>query len=172
MGTTQATPAADNTKEIRTRVKNVLDLDSKDYIAAVKVGRFAPVANMEEFVSRLGNNSEVILQVVNDGLEEYAKQQLESSADVPYVGFDDEGNATVDLSTKNVLTFKDEDKEKSFTATILNLAKMMFGYPDVARGTKLSADEVKANRAKKETAKAQAIDFVLSNPAAIEALKK
>jgi hypothetical protein len=47
----------------------------------------------------------------------------------------------------------------------------MFGYPDIPRGTKQTADEQKANREKKAAAKAQATEFVLS-PAAIEALKK
>ena len=81
MATNTVTPNANqasNIKEIRTRVKSVFDLDSKDYASLFKVGSFTPVGTMEDFVSRLGNDSALILQVVNEGLEEYAKRQLEN----------------------------------------------------------------------------------------------
>ncbi|HET6990173.1 MAG TPA: hypothetical protein VFJ43_02570 [Bacteroidia bacterium] len=168
---TTPTAVPNGAKEIRTRIKNVLNLDTKETEPVVKIGQFVPVTSMQEFVERLGNDSAMILQVVNDGMEEYAKQQLESASDVPFVAFDDEGNPTVSTAEKNFLIFANEDKEKSFAATVLNLAKMMFGYPDIARGTKQTAEQAKANRDLKNAAKAQATEFILSNPAAIEKLK-
>jgi hypothetical protein len=166
------TPVPDGSKEIRTRQKNVLDLESREFVPVIKIGQFTPVANMQEFVERLGNDSDSILKVVNEGLEEYAKGQLESDNSVPYQTLDEEGNPTA--AGSNLLVFGNDDKEKAFGATILNIAKMAYEYPDIPRGAtaKMSADEVKAMRAKKVAAKQQAVDFILSNPAAVEALKK
>lgn len=155
--------------EIRTRVKNVLDLDSKESVPVVKVGKFVPVKTMEEFVQRLGNDSALILKVVNDGMEEFAKEQLESDANTPFMAFDDEGKLVP--ASSNLLIFGTDEKEKSFGATVLNLAKTLFGYPDVPRGTKLSAEEAQANKAKKDSSKAEAIEMLLSRPDSIERLK-
>jgi len=165
MATTTVVPA-NAVKEIRTRVKSVFDLDSKDYASLFKVGTFAPVATMEDFVSRLGNDSALILQVVNEGLEEYAKRQLENS-DVSYSTETEDGK--VETFTGTPIS---EEKSAQLSATVLNIAKMMFGFPDLPRGTKMTAEEQKANREKKSAAKQAAIDFVLSNPAAVEALRK
>jgi hypothetical protein len=169
MATTTVTPSANsasNVKEIRTRVKSVFDLDSKDYASLFKVGSFSPVSTMEDFVSRLGNDSALILQVVNEGLEEYAKRQLENS-DIPYSTETEDGKIEAFSGTPI-----SEEKSAQLSATVLNIAKMMFGFPDLPRGTKMTAEEQKANREKKSAAKQAAIDFVLSNPAAVEALRK
>lgn len=167
MATTTVTPQTDsNVKEIRTRVKSVFDLDSKDYVSVFKTGSFAPVGTMEDFVSRLGNDSALILKVVNEGLEEYAKRQLENS-DVAYSTETEDGKIEAFSGTPI-----SEEKSAQLSATVLNIAKMMFGFPDLPRGTKMTADEAKANREAKAKAKQAAIDFVLSNPAAVEALRK
>jgi hypothetical protein len=170
MSTTQTVPV--ETTEIRTRQKNVLDLESREFVPVLKIGSLTHVTTVQEAVDRLNNDSDLILRVINKGLEEWAKEQLESDTSVPYQMLDEEGNPQP--APTSLLVFGSEDKEKSFGATILNLAKMMFGYPDVQRGaaSKLSADELKALRATKVAAKQQAVDFVLSNPAAVEALKK
>jgi hypothetical protein len=166
MSTTQTTPAP-STIEI-SKSKSVFDLDSKADVSVIKVGQFTPVTTMQEFVERLGNDSAAILKVVNDGLIAFATEQLATANDVPWKVVDDEGNPGADFNG----TLLSEEKTKQLGATVLNIAKMMFGYPDVPRGTKQTPAELAANRAKKSEAKQAAIDFVLSNPAAVEALKK
>lgn len=150
--------------EIRTQ-KTGFDLDSKSDVTVVKTGQFQPVQNMQEFVQRLGNDSAKILEIVNSGLQDYARQQLASNGD-PWQTENEDG--TLQPFAGTLLT---EEKSKQFGATVLNLAKMMFGYPADKPSDK-SADAMETWRKAKETAKAQAIGFVLSNPAAIEALKK
>jgi len=160
--------ASNGAKEIRTRVKSVFDLDSKTEVSVVKVGTFTPVTTMQEFVDRLSNDSTKILEIINDGLEEFAKRTLDSSSEVPFQVIPEDGG---DL-TPFTGTALSEEKSVQLTATVLNLAKTLFGYPDIPRGTKQSPEELKANREKKASAKQQAYDFVLGNPGAVELLKK
>jgi hypothetical protein len=180
MSTTQTNPAAgstpstDGTKPIMI-TRNILDLDSRQEVRVAKIGEFKPVADMQEFVSRLGNDSSKILEIVNDGLETYATKQLETETSAPWVELTEEDEVKKD-EAGNPVTFSGTplpaDKEKSFAATILNMAKSMFGYPDQKLPKGASKAEQDANRKLKADAKQAALDMVLSNPAAVEALKK
>ena len=153
--TTQAA-AADGTKELRVS-KSVFDLDSRGEVDVVKIGTFAPVANMHEFTSRLGNDSAKILAVVNDGLEAYEREQLAANDSIGWSVEDEEGKLSPFSGT--LLT---EEKSKQLSANVLNMAKMLFGY---------AKDMVGGREAKRE-AKAKAAEMLLSNPAVVEALKK
>ena len=144
------------TKELRVS-KKVFDLDSRDDVEVVKIGEFTPVATMAEFTSRLGNDSAIILQVVNDGLEAYTQQKLAADNTIGWSVEDEEGKVTPFSGT--LLT---EEKSKQLAANVLNMAKMLFGY---------AKDMVGGKTAKKE-AKEKAQEMLLSNPAVIEALKK
>ncbi len=151
--TTETTPTG--VKELRVS-KSVFDLDSRGEVDVVKIGQFTPVATMHEFTARLGNDAAKILQVVNDGLEAYDREQLAASAS-PWMVEDEEGKTTEFSGT--LLT---EEKSKQLSANVLNMAKMLFGY---------AKDMVGGKEAKRE-AKNKAAEMLLSNPAVIEALKK
>jgi hypothetical protein len=145
--------------------KNVFDLDSKSDVLVAKIGDFEPVTTMEEFVSRLGNNAAAILQIVNDGLEKYTENQLAAS-DTPWqlVEEDENGNETLSAFSGTLIS---EEKSKSLNATVINLAKAIFGY-----AKQMVPGDAEKNREAKKAAKAQAMAMILSNPAAIEGLKK
>lgn len=171
------TGAAPQGREIRID-RQIFDLDSKGDVSLRKVGQFLPVANMQEFVERMGNDSAKILEIVNDGLEEFTRKSLVSDPNVPWYELTEEGELKLDGegdSAKPVPfagTPLPEEKAKSFAASILNLAKALFGYPDAKLPKGASKEDQEKNRALKAEAKAKATDMVLSNPAAVEALKK
>jgi hypothetical protein len=164
MATTQTAPeAAHKALEIR---KEVFDLDSKGMVTVVKTGDFEPVSTMEEFVSRLGNDAKAILQIVNDGLEKYTEKQLESDTNVPYqlVDEDESGNEVLVPFTGTLLS---AEKSASLKATVINFAKLLFGY-----SKNMVPGDKKANADAKKAAKESALAAILSNPAAVEGLKK
>jgi undecaprenyl pyrophosphate synthase len=158
MSTTQTTPAAE--PKVLEVSRNVFDLDSKEYVNVVKVGTFAPVADMGEFVARLQNDSAKILEIVNDGLEEYERKQLASSG-APWQVRDDSGALQPFTGTQI-----NEEKAKQLGATVLNMAKMLFGYDEAAK-----IQDATARVAAKQDAKNKALAMILSNPAAVEGLK-
>jgi len=164
MATTQTQPeTAHKALEIR---KEVFDLDSKGMVTVVKVGDFEPVSSMEEFVSRLGNDAKAILSIVNDGLEKYTEKQLENDSTVSYqlVDEDENGNETLVPFTGTLLS---AEKSKSLGATVINFAKLLFGYQkNMVPGNK------EENRKAKAAAKESALAAILSNPAAMEGLRK
>ena len=173
MATTQTTPQnAERTIEIN---KTRFDLDSKGDVSLRKVGKFKPVADMQEFVARLGNDSAKILQIVNDGLEEYSRREMETDSATPWLVVGEDGEIATDDQKQPVVfsgTVLSEEKAKQFNATVLNMAKMMFGYPDGKLAKNASKEAIEANRKAKQAARDAAQDFLLSNPAAVEALRK
>lgn len=152
------TPTA--TKEIRT-TKSVFDLDSKSEVTVVKVGQFLPVANMQDFVSRLGNDATKILAIVNDGLESHERNALATNESVAWQ-VEDENEAGETVLAPFSGTLLSEEKSKQLSANVLNMAKMLFGY----------AKDMVGGRDAKKAAKAKAQEMLLGNPAVIEALKK
>lgn len=169
MASTQTNPGAqapNGTKQIKIN-RSVFDLDSKSEVEVVKSGTFTPVANMQEFVERLGNDSSKILEIVNDGLEEYAKKQLADDSAIAYMVADEEGTLVPFEGT-----LIGEEATKRLQNSVLQIAKMTFGYPEVPRGTKQTAEQMVATRAKKVEAKNGALEMLLANPAVVESLKK
>ena len=187
MSTTLATPQAERTKQKGRRApkdetmasptnvkpitisKTVFDLDSKDDVSVMKAGTFTPVATMSEFSERMAGDTDQALKIINVALEMYAKEQLESDNSISWKTQKEDGTAGDDFSG----TLLSPEKSKQLDATVLNLAKTMFGYPDSPRGgnKNLSEEEIKSQRATKSKAKQEALDFILSSPAAIERLK-
>lgn len=164
MATTQTVPDSGH-KAIEV-TKTVFDLDSKGEVTVRKCGDFEPVATMEQFVSRLGNNANAILQIINDGLEKYTENQLLADSNVAWqlVSEDGDGNETLEPFTGTLLS---PDKSKGLQATVINLAKVVFGY-----AKQMVPGDSDANRKAKKAAKDQALAMILSNPAAIEGLRK
>jgi hypothetical protein len=141
--------------------KTVFDLDSRDDVTVVKIGTSTPVTTMAEFTARLNNDSAIILQVINDGLAAYDREQLATNSSVGWSVEDEEGNVTPFTGT-----LLSEEKSKQLAVNVLSMAKMLFGY------AKQMVPDVAANRAAKKLAKERAAEMLLSNPAVIEALKK
>lgn len=160
MATTQTTPQAPKLEVSR----YVFDLDSKETVKLVKEGEFAPVTTVDEFVGRLGNDAATILKVINDGLAKYEETKLASDESKPWllVDEDEEGKETREEFKGTPIS---EEKGKQLSATVINIAKLMFGY-----GKKMH-ENVEENRKAKAAAKAKALEVILSNPASVEALK-
>lgn len=161
----QTTQITDGSEQIRI-AKSIFDLETKKEVEVVKIGQFAPVKTMEEFVARLGNDSSKILEVVNDGLKEFERAALINS-DSPWLEVTEEGEIGEPFSGTPIST----NKLDSFNRTVISMAKMMFGYPDGRLPKTATKEEREAARTKKTEARDKAIDMVLSNPAAVEALK-
>lgn len=163
MSTTQTSPAP-GAKRIEIE-KTVFDLDSKGDVTVAKIGEFQPVANMEEFVSRLGNDAKRILAIVNDGLEKWTEKQIEEDTSIPWqlVEEDDEDNKTLVPFSGTLLS---AERSKMLNASKINFAKLMFGY-----SKKMSEDKIE-NAKLKKAAKDSALGVILGNPAAVEALRK
>ena len=159
MGTTVAVPSG--AKEIF-KQKTVFDLDSKGDVTVKKVGQFTPVANMQDFVARLGNDAEAILRIVNAGLEDYERERLASDESIPWQVLDDEGKPAGEF--KGFLL--SEEKSKQLNASVLNFAKLSFGYNEASE-----IKDAKERSKARQTAKDEALAALLT-PAAIEGLKK
>lgn len=160
--------------QIETR-KSGLDLDSRSDVTLIKVAPWTPPTSMEDFVGRLQNNADLILKICTNGLKEYDQEQLAANSSIPWFQLNEEDEIITDENKQPVVfsgTLLIGDKAKQFAATVLNLAKMMFGYPADKLAKGASKAEQDANRLAKQTAKDAATNFVLSNPAAVEALKK
>lgn len=161
MGTTQTVPNPENLLEVS---KKVFDLDSKKEVEIFKTGNFSPVADMNEFVSRLNNDSAAILKIVNDGLKEFEREKL-ATAETPWLT-SVEGENGEPATQEFTGTAISDEKGKQLNVNVLNFAKLMFGYDDAAK-IKDAEERSKA----RQTAKQKALDMILSNPAAVEALK-
>ena len=159
MSTTQTTPA-ESTIALRVQ-KTVFDLDRKDDVTVVKIGSFTPVANMQEFVHRLGNDSGKILSIVNAGLQDWSRSQLADDTTVAFQEVTEAEDGTEKL-VPFTGTLLSEEKSKQLSANILNMAKMLFGY----------AKDMVGGKEAKRAAKDKAAEMLLSNPAVVEALKK
>ncbi len=161
MATTQVTP---QTPKLET-VKYVFDLDSKETVKLVKQGDFAPVTSVDEFVSRLGNDAAAILSVINGGLAKFEESKLASDESKPWMLEDEDDESGEVTLTEYKGTPISAEKGKQLAATVINIAKLMFGY------SKKMADNQEENQKAKKAAKAKALEVILSNPASLEALK-
>src|ERR1017187_3363204 len=165
MSTTVVTPTSEGHKALEVR-KEVFDLDSKANVIVVKTGDFEPVTTMAQFTERLGNDASKILSIINDGLEKYTESQLASDTSVAWqiVDEDESGNEVLAPFTGTLLSAK---KSAGLNATVNNLAKLMFGY-----AKQMVPGDAEKNRTAKKAAKESALNMILSNPAAIEGLKR
>ena len=169
MATTQITPETDETPKVNYLEveKTILDLDSKGEVTLKKqTAPPTPITSMEDFVSRMGNDAETILKYAGVAYLQFYKDNLESNPGVPWqlVDEDESGNEVLVPFTGTPIA---DDKLKQLGATVINLAKMVFGY-----AKNMVPGNVDENRKAKAAAKAKALEMVLSNPAAVEALKK
>jgi hypothetical protein len=167
---------ASASKKIET-TKTVFDLDAKGEVTLKKIGETVPVTSMDEFVSRMHNDAAAILKFANIALEKY---EAETLADNPAVAWQvvEEGENGEETLAPFTGTILDDKKQASLNATVIQMAKMLFGYAKQMVSPKDGATDaekdaaVAENRAAKAAAKASALALILSNPAAVEGLKK
>ncbi len=162
-GNTQMAPT-NETKKIEA-TKNVFDLTSKEYVTLTKIGDFVPVTTMQEFTERLGNNAALILELANKALEVHAADALESDASKPWMVVDE-----AEDGTETLVPFEgqplDAKKGKELQASVINFAKLLFGYSkNMVPGNK------EENQKAKKAAKEQALSAILSAPGALDRLK-
>ena len=166
MATTQTVPTA---KAILTQ-KTGFDLESKSDVLVVKIGSLAPITSMQDFVSRLGNDSQTILKVINDGMEAYEAERLRADSSVPWQTEEEDENGETVLTPfeGNLIS---EENGKKLAVNVLNIAKLMFGYPASKLPKDAPASVKSETKALKQVAKLKAQEMLLSNPAVVEALK-
>jgi hypothetical protein len=166
MATSQTTPTPETPEVPKLQTtRYVFDLDTKETVKLVKQGEFAKVSTVDEFVSRLGNDANTILQVINDGLMKFEESKLASDESKPWLLEDEDDETGAVTLTEYKGTPISEEKGRQLSATVINIAKLMFGY------SKKMDENVEENRKKKAAAKAQALTMILSNPASVEVLK-
>jgi hypothetical protein len=148
MGTSTATPS----KEI-IRQKSVTDLDTFESVTLKKRGNFTPVTSTQEALSRLGNNAEKFLQVINDGLEQEYGSSLINDPNSPWLVEDEEGNFTEFSGTP-----ADDAK---VNALVLNLAKTTF----------MEGDWKNSSLEQKRAARKAAVEFIKGNEVIVAKLR-
>ncbi len=145
--------------------KNVFDLSTKKYVTITKQGEFQPVTTMAEFTERLGNNASLILELANKALEVHAADALEADESKPWMVTDE-----AEDGTETLVPFEGQalsaEKAKTLQASVIQFAKLLFGYAK----TMVPGDKEK-NIEAKNAAKDQALAVILSAPGAIERLK-
>src|SRR6266550_1338890 len=140
----------------------IFDLISKDEVEVQKLGTHEPVRDMQDFVARLGNDSKLILELCDQAMEDYEKAQLEKDPSVPWMQLDEEGAVVGPFEGQAIA----DSKLESFQKTVLQIAKMMFGYPDGRLPKTATKAEREAAKTKKDQAREEAITFLLGNPSA------
>ena len=129
------------------------DLDSKEDVILIKEVTFEPVTSNQEALARVGNDAKKFLEIVNQGLKDFTRDQAASDSS-PWLIEDEEGEKTVYTGTPI-----SEEKSKQLAINVLNMAKMLFGY------------NKKMDPKSKSEAKEKAQAMLLSNPVVVESLK-
>lgn len=149
-----ATPANPTSETLRIQ-RSVFDLDKREDVEVVKVVNFSPVTDAASALSRVGNDSDKFLAIINAGLRDFEREQALGDSANPWNTEDEEGTLTPFSGT-----LLSEEKTKQLSANVLNMAKMLFNY------------EKGMEPGLKKAAKQKAMEMILGNPAVIEALKK
>lgn len=145
------TATESNVKELP-RQKTGIDLNTFDEVLLKKVGKFVPVATLEEAKHRVGGNTEKFISIINEGLEAEAGRALINDTTIPWQVEDEEGALT---PFSGMLA-----DEKLVNGLVLNMAKNIFGY-----SKEMSKDE-------KREAKQAARELIKSNDQMKQGLMK
>jgi hypothetical protein len=129
------------------------DLDSKEDVTLIKEVTFEPVTSNAEALARVGNDAKQFLEIVNQGLKDWTREQSANDS-TPWFIEDEDGEKTVYSGTSI-----SEEKSKQLALNVLNMAKMLFGYSK------------QMSREQKKAAKEKAQSMLLSNPVVVESLK-
>jgi hypothetical protein len=134
--------------------QTVFDLESFAEVTLVKEAPpFQEVSSVDEALSRIGNDSNKLLEVINRGLVDEYRNQIREDENIPWHTFDEEGEVNGPFEGTIAET-------KSVNALVLTLAKTVFGY------VKDMPKELK------KAAKASAMEMVKSTDAIKAGLRK
>jgi hypothetical protein len=128
------TPTTGKTEKV---TSTVFDLDSMSEVTLIKNVEFAPVANTQEALHRVGNDAAKFLAIINDGLRQHVRESAKSDNSIPWLFEDEEsGETTAFAGTPADM--------KAVNSLKLTLAKTIFGYN--------KDSDVEQKRAAKESA--------------------
>lgn len=145
--------AENEVKEVKKEVtKTIMDLDTFKEITLVKPYTFTPVANTQEALARVQNDTAKFLELVNEGLRAEYQRELREQPDGWHT-YDDEGEINGEFSG----TIADP---KAVNALVLILAKTVFSY----------SKEMKPEA--KNAAKESAMGMIKASESIREGLKK
>lgn len=139
--------------------RTVFDLDTFESVTLTKnVPDFVPAENTTEVLTRIGNDHNKMLELLNAGLKAAERDSVESNKEIPFLAakLDDDGEETEELIP---YTGTPANPEK-VNALKLTLAKTVFGY-----NKSMSKDE-------KKVAKESAIAMIKDTPAIKAGLQK
>jgi hypothetical protein len=132
------------TNSITVKVQDsVFDLTSFDDVTLYKEFQYTPVTSAEEALARLGNDTDRLLKVINDGLIAEQKQ-VERANGEGWIALDDEGKPAGPFAGVRA-------NGKAVGALVLTLAKSIFGF------------NKDMNKDQKRAAKESAMNFIRSN---------
>lgn len=138
--------------------KTLTDLSTLEDVTLVKIGSFVPVANVQDALARLNNDSEALNAVINAGLKARAAQELRTSADGWHTfKLDAEGEETSEINGPFTGQVGDSKKINNL---VLSLAKSVFGF------------EKSMSKDQKRAAKESARDMIRNTPAIKDGLSK
>jgi hypothetical protein len=144
-------------RDIRVQ-KQLTDLSTLDDILLVKPGKFMPVATASEALQRLGGDEKALAEVLNDGLEARAKQELRSTPGGWHTfKLDSDGEPTNEVNGPFEGQVGDSSK---ISALVSAIAKSVYGY------------EKGLSKEAKAAAKEQARAFIKSNESIRAGLSK
>ena len=153
-----ATPSASETTRT---TKSGIDLSSFADVKMFKdVPTVAEVASVNDALARLGNDHAKLLMVIRDGLQAHTIEQARNEP-TGWKLFDENDNETETEFSGTLVT-----DTKDLNQTILNMAKIMFGYDEADAIT-----DVEKKREAKRQAKESAKEFIRSNEKILAGLK-
>lgn len=130
--------------------KTLTNLATLDDVLLVKEGKFAPVADAAEALSRLGGDSAALQEVINDGLKARAMQELRANGGGWHTFKEVDGELSDEINGPFDGQVGDS---KKINGLVLQLAKSVFMLdktmsPEQKRSAKEQAREfIKANDA-------------------------
>jgi hypothetical protein len=142
------------------------DLKSQGEVTLRKVGDFTPINDAGEFVNRLGGDSALILQLMNKALVIHTQEQLAGDPNVPWQLVEEDEETGVETLVPFDGSLIDGEKAKALKPTVIQIAKLIFGY-----AKNMVPGDKEANSVAKKAAKDKALASILNNPAMVEGLK-
>ena len=169
MNDKMASPIPNN--EVRVEMTG-FDIISQDDVKLRKVGTCEPVTDAGGFAGRLGNDSALMLRMMNKALEFYAQEQLAGDPAIEWQIVEEDEDSGKEVLAPFTGQLINPDKAKELKPTQVQFAKMLFGYKKwMVDGDKKNADVIKANATMKKATLKKALDELLKNPAIVERLK-
>lgn len=137
--------------------KTLTNLATLDDVLLVKEGKFVPVADAAEALSRLGGDNAALQEVINDGLKARAMQELRTTSGGWHTFKEVDGETSDEINGPFEGQVGDSKKIGNL---VLSLAKSVFGF------------EKSMSKEAKAAAKESAREFIRATPAIRDGLSK